>query len=59
MFSMLAIMLFIMWLMLRQCQKPQNSEEEELRKKRGSYVPTRISAVEDDSTEMCDVEAYV
>lgn len=59
MFTMLAAMLFIMWLMLRNCQKNNGDEEDENKRKRGSYVPTRISAVGDESIELKDVEAYV
>ena len=59
MFTVLAVMLFAMWMMLRQCQKPILNEEDEHRRKRGSYVPTRISTVDDDSIELRDVEAYV
>lgn len=59
MFTMLAAMLFIMWLMLRNCQKNNGDEDDENKRKRGSYVPTRISAVADESIEMKDVEAYV
>ena len=57
---MFAVMLFMMWMMLRRCQKPEINEEEDTRRKRGSYVPTRIANVEDEnSIELRDVEAYV
>ena len=42
MFSVFAVMMFMMWLMLRRCQNPDVDEEEETKRKRGSYVPTRI-----------------
>ena len=58
--SVFAVMLFMMWMMLRRCQKPEINEEEDTRRKRGSYVPTRIANVEDEnSIELRDVEAYV
>ena len=61
MFSVFAVMLFMMWMMLRRCQKPEINEEEETKRKRGSYVPTRIATIEDDpnAIELRDVEAYV
>ena len=52
MFSVMAVMLFIMWMMLRRCQNPTLDDEDDVKRKRGSYVPTRISAVDDNSVEM-------
>ena len=60
MLSVFAVMLFMMWMMLRRCQKPEINEEEETKRKRGSYVPTRLSMEDDpNAIELRDVEAYV